>query len=627
MKKFFLSVFVVLLNVMLYGNVTNSIFSNNAYIKKLNNLEQYLDDILLPDYWHTIRKAEANTKIHISGMSRFNFVYYYLQRNPSGVTNKSFFYTHTPSYEPNLKFDVWANPSDSVGIGFSFGFNISFDKNYSTSFQLANNYIFYLNLENKLGKQFIRIGGPEWRVLTPFSFSTPGWQWTIYPFERNSWDNIWMSYWKYKNLTTAGNIEFNSRSEGAPGAKGFYLDWWQGPFDLHLTGFYGKLDNSSIFYQNSSYDAFFLIEKYFSLLKIGFADKTHILNTSNSYSGEGFNENRAFFIDIYPMSIGKFYIEYGESLLKYNSNKMYKGNAFLLDYKKNILDMGIFNKINMNISSYYITPNFVGEYTGVFHIVKPQSDYPLTYFSENAMGNFNLFNNMYGLNTVTEFELFNFKLTLNYSISKTIKSTTNIVNYPHSLNHSIWYVIYSSIEPWCHGNYFSYYNTSSHFLNTYWEGASETVYLSDSRKHNRYFDYFNISTGINLSKYIKFLSESFIFLNYSQKTMWNKYSFVLLAQNKYRPVFGGNSSNIFIAQQIANGLYILLFKGVENWYSVNTIIKINQKDSSFGGGIDYVFNSNSALFLKIRKYYFTDETFTQNNMDGIKSSIEWKFQF
>ncbi len=624
-KSLFVSLLLLVMGMVnLYANNSNR--TNNKYIKELNDMNKYLDTMLLPDYWKTIRKQESKKNISISGMSRFNFVYYYMKKNPIGIRNRSFFYSHTPSYEPNLKFDIWANPDDKVGLGFSFGFKIGLTEKYTTEFQLANNYILYINLENELGKQFIRIGGPEWRILTPFSFSTPGWYWTIYPFERNSWDNIWMSYWKYKNLTEVADLEKSARGEGAPGAKGFYIDWWQAPFDIHLTGFVGKMDNSTLFYQNSSYEAYFLVEKYLAKFRIGVAYKFHNINPSDKYIEDGFNENRVVYLDVYPFSIGKLYFEYGQSLSKYLNSDLIIGNGYLLDWKKSFADVNIFKKINIGASFYYIEPRFIGEYTGVFHISKKIKDYPLTYYGENNMGAFSLYNNMEGVNFVTEYSFFNMKLNINYSFSKTLEKTTNVISYSHSLNHSIWYVIYANIEPWCQN--FQYYDDgNTHFLNRYWEGAGETIYLSDVKSYRRYFDYFNINLGINLSGYFKWLKESFIFFTYSQKTMWNSYQFIILANNNYAPIFGGNSSYVFWAQRILNGFYLLMFKGVENWYSTNTVVKVNQNDNSYGIGIDWIFNDNSALFLKFRKYYFTDEIFNENNMDGIKNSIEWKFQF
>ncbi len=623
MKNIILQIFFIVICV--FNIYSGTMKQTNKYIKELNGMEEYLNNTVIPDYWHTIRKQEKSMKISTSFLTRFNFVYFHKIINPVNITNKSIFYFHYPSYEPNIKVMLGTALQNNINLSFSFGLNLEFDKEYNANFILANNYIFYMGLNTELGDFYINIGGPEWRKLTPFSYSTPGWNWLVYPFDRNSWDDIYTSYWKYKNLTKMEDVEKNERTEGAAASKGFRIDCWRLPFDLHFLIFWGKLDNSEIFYNKSSYLSYALIERYFEIFRVGTTFKNLHINKENSLSGEGFNENKSLFVEIYPKRIGKFYFEYGNSLLKYNNNSI-KGNAYLIQWQKSIKKIILLKKVGLDFSFYHIEPDFVGEYTGVFHTYNPVPDFPLTYYGENPMGPANLNNNRNGINLSTKFESPVFLLSLLYNFSWTIKSTGSSISYPHSLNHSIWYTLYANIEPWCQN--LSYYGDGKdHILVRYWEGASEIVYLKDTEKKKRYYDMFDINLGINISKIIESLQESYFTINFIQNTMQNKYKFVIAHSSKGTPVFWGNGIYLFIAQRIIEGLYLIGFQGQENWYSEYTTKRVEQKEKSYGIGFDYIFTSNSALFFKVKYYEFQDLTYRENYMRGIKYHFELKSQF
>ncbi len=601
------------------------IFPLNLYSESITNYKEYIERVVLPDYWHLIREKEADKRFDINIISRFNMVYHSIDKNPPDIKNYDFIYLHLPSYEPNIKITFWANPEENVAWGFSFGLNIDFADVTNKLFQLANNYILFCELKTLLGEYYIKLGGPEWRLLTPFSFSTPGWHWAYNPFERNSWDSIWLSYWKYKSLSEISKYQLEARSEGAPGAKGFYVDGWKLPFDLHTTLFWGKMDNYSLFFQKTSYLFYSLVERYFTTFKTGAVFKSLIINTSNLLNEEGFNENRALFFEYYGIKDNKFYFEYGNSVTKYNHSSTIKGNGFLFEWKRNWQSFLVFNSLFSAISLFYIEPDFLGEYTGVYIIKKSIEDFPLTYYGDNYMGMFRLYNNAYGFNFNSDFLTKFFKFMFKFSFYQTLTPTSNKINYPHSLNHSIWYVLYSNIEPWCKS--YSYFQNNYHFLTTYWEGASENVYLKNSEFHNRTFNFFSSGLVIILNNIFPQLKESYLYFNYLQKIMNNKFKFNLTFLNKKEFLFSGNLFYIFFAQRIVKGLYFLSFYGNENWYSEKTTAKISQNDEAYGLGIDYIFNSHSALFVKIRRYEFNDDTFYENNMKGFNVSVEFKFEY
>ena len=125
----------------------------------------------------------------------------------------------------------------------------------------------------------------------------------------------------------------------------------------------------------------------------------------------------------------EYFIEYGYSRTWQKNNKEYHDDAVIGNIITTIPNVIMFDNILLGLNGYFIKPDFIGAYSGVYHTGLPIT-FSDVWYSENPQSDHGvIYNNRQGADIKMGFELSFLFLNLIYGQSKTIKKTRPTINF------------------------------------------------------------------------------------------------------------------------------------------------------------------------------------------------------
>ncbi len=579
-------------------------------VKELDNIETTLPDI---EKMNERRYSKTKGSLSISGMLRYNLRFINEQVSPTNIKNRQGLYKHTSAYEPNLKLSFYAAPLQDICFFSTLGFELDSQGKQTGTIKLCNDFFGGMAFDSSLGKYNILLGGPWWMKNSPLTFSSPGWSFRTSPFDRNSWDPVGNAAEYYSSLTKREGFSGDIRSEGGVAIKGIYLDAVRMPLNLYGNVFFGLTDQ-----WNGTESALMFSKIGWKLDKnqLGFAFKNIDLNPHGAGKSEGDNRNASLFFQGEVQKGVQYYTEYAYSVVEMVHQPLVEdfgiiGNLSIKQHKFLFLK-GFVLKGNF----YYIRPDFVGGNSGIYHTRLPYY-IPGIWYADNPQPDSDImYNNRIGYTGALGFNVLGGMINIIFGNSKNIKDTVANVNFPHSLDHSIWYYIFGNTDIYCKNRS---YNGD---LGKYWDGASETFLLKETNRSQKCYNMLLINVGYDLSE---IFGQTYLLFNCYFKEIDKKFSLVPV-KNSTQMLYG-TFYDFFLAKGIFQNFYLVGYLAKENWSSSQTIVSIIQEEISYGAGFNYEFVKNSALYFNYKRYAHFDGARLNNSFKGDWYSLELKSFF
>ncbi len=225
----------------------------------------------------------------------------------------------------------------------------------------------------------------------------------------------------YQSLTQLKSLKTDVRSGGAVAIKGILFEMYDLPLGINNFIFYGVTSDwygvsSDLVFGNISLE---IIKNN----RIGFAYKLMNSNANNKNSIDAYNYNYSIFGQGKLFQSIEYFIEYGRAISWVKNQKKYNNYGVICNTSITIPAIFFFDSIIAGVNYYYIEPDYIGSYSGVYHTRLPYS-FPNVWYSVNPQPDQGVtYNNRKGIDMKLGFEFSFLSCSFSLGQSTTIKPT------------------------------------------------------------------------------------------------------------------------------------------------------------------------------------------------------------
>ena len=476
----------------------------------------------------------------------------------------------------------------------------------------------------------IQTGGINWYSLTPFTFfSNPGFnRFTV--FERNPWDPMTRnSIDRYQTFYQTGAMNQDTRW-GQQAFQGLILEGSNLPQGFSAVFMYGKtqLNGGMTPLPNHSIGG---------KIKNGKDNRYISINTFNNqtYSDSLANSTLGFSIHTAEFAFQKkgwkLYGETGAG--RYYSNSYNKGWGEAISLKLDIPQRIL--RLPVQIHYFRISPKVINNSSVFWNssiqegnntAVQSEAQLVLAPFSSAMVPVGQLTNNRTGIELNSETKIGRFRINAGYSIARELERIASQITYSHPVNNLALSRFWRWSFPAGVGPYAN--------LTKVYRGVYETVDLVDVNAQKIPLANKHFNTAELQIKYKTRLGNKDLFINYlgTYASVQSFASpFTVLTEKAYiRTYYHQLESYLKLAKNLVWCNYAGAERIIANYDTRTDAISRrpkNQEGYGFATGFDIEMSKGAGLYIRQRKMYYKDRSFSKDQYRGWETTVELKIFF